>query len=61
MIKAIELTKKYNDTFALNGVSFEVNQAEIFYLLVQNGAGKTTTTNLFLGFIEASAMTCVDG
>ncbi len=55
MLKAIDLTKKYNGTFALNGVSFEVNKGEIFCLLGQNGAGKTTTINLFLGFIEATA------
>lgn len=55
MLKAIELTKKYNGTTALNGVSFEVNKGEIFCLLGQNGAGKTTTINLFLGFIEATS------
>lgn len=54
MLKAINLTKSYNGTTALNGVSFEVKPGEIFCLLGQNGAGKTTTINLFLGFIEAS-------
>lgn len=55
MLKAINLTKLYNATCALNSVSFEVNEGEIFCLLGQNGAGKTTTINLFLGFIEASS------
>lgn len=54
MLEAIKLTKFYNGTAALNGVSFEVKRGEIFCLLGQNGAGKTTTINLFLGFIEAS-------
>jgi ABC-2 type transport system ATP-binding protein len=54
MLKAINLTKSYNGTAALNGVSFEVQRGEIFCLLGQNGAGKTTTINLFLGFMEAS-------
>lgn len=54
MIQAINLSKTYNGTAALNGVSFEVHKGEIFCLLGQNGAGKTTTINLFLGFIEAS-------
>lgn len=55
MLKAINLTKSYTGTTALNGVSFEVNRGEIFCLLGQNGAGKTTTINLFLGFIEATS------
>lgn len=55
MLKAINLTKSYNGTAALTGVSFEVKRGEIFCLLGQNGAGKTTTINLFLGFIEASS------
>ena len=55
MLKAINLTKSYNGTAALRGVSFEVRRGEIFCLLGQNGAGKTTTINLFLGFIEASS------
>jgi ABC-2 type transport system ATP-binding protein len=54
MLKAINLTKSYNGTAALNSVSFEVERGEIFCLLGQNGAGKTTTINLFLGFIEPS-------
>ncbi|WPP53407.1 ABC transporter ATP-binding protein [Catalinimonas niigatensis] len=55
MLKAIDLTKSYHGTTALNAVSFEVKRGEIFCLLGQNGAGKTTTINLFLGFIEATS------
>jgi ABC-2 type transport system ATP-binding protein len=55
MLKAINLTKSYKGVTALNNVSFEVKQGEIFCLLGQNGAGKTTTINLFLGFIKASS------
>lgn len=54
MLKAVNLTKSYTGSTALNGVSFEVNRGEIFCLLGQNGAGKTTTINIFLGFLEAS-------
>jgi ABC-2 type transport system ATP-binding protein len=55
MIQAINLTKTYSGSTALNGVSFEVKRGDVFCLLGQNGAGKTTTINLFLGFIEASS------
>jgi ABC-2 type transport system ATP-binding protein len=53
MIQAIDLTKRYEDgILALDRVSFEVGEGEIFCLLGANGAGKTTTINLLLGFIE---------
>lgn len=54
MLQAINLTKSYNGTTALDNVSFEVKPGEIFCLLGANGAGKTTTINLFLNFIEPS-------
>ena len=55
MLKAINLSKSYNGTTALDSVSFEVNSGEIFCLLGANGAGKTTTINLFLNFIAPSS------
>lgn len=55
MLKAINLTKSYNGTTALDNVSFEVNPGNIFCLLGANGAGKTTTINLFLNFIAPSS------
>lgn len=55
MLQAIELTKKYGDQVALNGLNLKVEPGEVFCLLGQNGAGKTTTINLFLGFTGASS------
>ena len=52
MLKAVNVTKSYNDKVALKNISFEVGKGEIFCLLGQNGAGKTTTINIFLGFIQ---------
>lgn len=55
MLKAINLSKSYNETTALDSVSFEVNPGDIFCLLGANGAGKTTTINLFLNFIAPTS------
>jgi ABC-2 type transport system ATP-binding protein len=55
MLQAKNLSKKYGDQTALNGLNLTINEGEIFALLGQNGAGKTTTINCFLGFIEPSS------
>ena len=63
MLQAIDLTKRYEDgLLALDHVSLEVKESEIFCLLGANGAGKTTTINLFLNFIEPTDGTAlIDG
>ena len=40
------LVKQYGDYTAVNGISFEVREGEIFGLLGPNGAGKTTTLEI---------------
>ncbi len=42
-IQINHLTRKFNDLVAVNDISFEINEGEIFGLLGPNGAGKTTT------------------
>jgi len=63
MLQAIDLTKRYEDgLLALDNLSLEVKEGEIFCLLGANGAGKTTTINLFLNFIEpTSGTTLING
>ncbi len=51
-VKAIEakgLTKYFGDFLAVDHVSFEVNQGEIFGFLGPNGAGKSTTIRMLTG------------
>ena len=52
IIKIKDLKKFFGELKAVNGISFEVHQGEVFGLLGPNGAGKTTTIKLLLGLLE---------
>jgi len=45
-IEVENLTKRYGDLPAVNDISFNVRQGEVFALLGPNGAGKTTTVEI---------------
>jgi ABC-2 type transport system ATP-binding protein len=55
VIRAGSLTKKFGNNTAVDHVSFDVHQGEIFGFLGQNGAGKTTTTRMLTGVIPPDA------
>ena len=61
MIKVKNLRKEYDDIIAVDGISFEVREAEIFSLLGPNGAGKTTTIKSILGLINYDGEIEVNG
>lgn len=48
-IVAEELTYRYGDLVAVNGISFEVLEGEILGFLGPNGAGKSTTVQMLTG------------
>ena len=48
-ISVENLTKRYGELTAVNGISFDVKRGEIFAFLGPNGAGKTTTVEILVG------------
>lgn len=59
VIKIKGLVKRYNRKAAVNGISFEVKQGEIFGILGPNGAGKTTTLEMIEAMRPIDAGTIV--
>ncbi len=57
MIVVQDLHKRYGETRAVDGITFEVAEGEIFALLGPNGAGKTTLISIVCGIVNASAGT----
>ena len=55
MIEALELTRTFGNTLAVDHLTLTIRPGEVFCLLGANGAGKTTTINLFLNFIAPSS------
>jgi len=51
-IKIDGLVKRFGDVTAVDGLSLEIREGEIFGLLGPNGAGKSTIINILSGFIE---------
>jgi ABC-2 type transport system ATP-binding protein len=52
MIETSDLGKKFNDFWAVEGVSIKVKPGQILALLGQNGAGKTTTVRMLTGLLH---------
>ncbi|HOL14496.1 MAG TPA: ABC transporter ATP-binding protein [Bacillota bacterium] len=62
MIESRELTKKFGNVIAVNSVSFDVKEGELFAFLGPNGAGKTTTIKMLSGLlIPTSGAAFIDG
>jgi ABC-2 type transport system ATP-binding protein len=55
IIQVCDLAKRYGDVVAVDRLSFEVAQGEIFGLLGPNGAGKTTTIRVVMDILNPDA------
>lgn len=53
MLKVDNIVKYYGKNCAVNHLSFEVKDGEIFGLLGENGAGKTTTFRIIMGLLNS--------
>ena len=59
MLQALDLSKHFGATRALDGVSLAVAPGEVYCLLGANGAGKTTLINVFLNFLAPTSGTAL--
>lgn len=55
MIKATNLTKKFGDFTAVDGISFEIKKGEFAAFLGPNGAGKTTSIKMFTTLLRPTS------
>lgn len=54
MIEVNHLTKRYGSIYAVNDISFTVDEGEIVGFLGPNGAGKSTTMNILTGYLSSN-------
>jgi ABC-2 type transport system ATP-binding protein len=55
IIKVENLTRKFEDFTAVDQISFDVKEGELFGLLGPNGAGKTTTINMLSTLLKPTS------
>ena len=54
-IQIKNLKKKFNNSFAVNGINFEIDKDRTLGLLGPNGCGKTTSIDMILGLIKPTS------
>src|SRR5229473_6332740 len=60
-IAVTDLTKRFGDFVAVDRLTFEVGQGEIFGFLGSNGAGKSTTIRMLCGLLKPTSGTATVG
>ena len=54
LLEVTNLSKRYGQKQAIDGISFSIRQGEAVGFLGVNGAGKSTTMNILTGYLSAS-------
>jgi ABC-2 type transport system ATP-binding protein len=55
ILEADQITKKYGNVEVVHGISFQVEEGEVFGLLGPNGAGKTTSISMLTGLFPPTS------
>ena len=55
MLEAVDLTKKYDDLVAVDGLNIKIKKGEVFGFLGPNGAGKTTSIKMMVGLLRPTS------
>src|SRR5215470_7031257 len=58
-IEVASIVKRFGDFTAVNGVSFDVEEGEIFGLLGPNGAGKSTLIRMMVTLLPPTEGTAI--
>ena len=62
MLEVTNLSKRYGQKQAIDGISFSIRQGEAVGFLGVNGAGKSTTMNILTGYLSATqGQAIIDG
>src|SRR3972149_7163990 len=57
VVETRDLTRRYGEATAVDGLNFRLETGEVFGLLGPNGAGKTTTILMIMGLTEPTSGT----
>jgi ABC-2 type transport system ATP-binding protein len=61
LIRAVNVTKQFEDIVAVDNISLEVLQGTILGMVGPNGAGKTTLVRMMIGILNPTNGTCYIG